>query len=88
MAMQPRSIMFTKTTWDRLKRLAHEESLRSGQDVTPSSLVRDAVDQLYGTDKDNEPKGGANTTGSERCFSEHVPTGDFIAPEAPFPDPV
>ena len=43
--MRPTSFLFPPAALDELRRLAHLESLDSGRQVTPSSIVRGLVEE-------------------------------------------
>lgn len=46
--MRATSMMFAVETLDELRRLAHLDSLSTGRQVTPSSIVRELVEQYVG----------------------------------------
>ena len=52
--MRPTSFLFAVETLDELRRLAHLDSLDTGRQVTPSSIVRELV-EAYVRDRGGRP---------------------------------
>lgn len=55
--MRATSVMFAVETLDELRRLAHLDSLSTGRQVTPSSIVRELVEEYVSGRQDIKEEG-------------------------------